>query len=321
MDREDQIKTAIVASVVALDAIGMAMLGLRFDWASAWKVIIAWPVLMALGWFYMTWRKDPPVAHLMRETAHLAAFTAAAAMLSYLAAGADRPLIDAALVAADRLMLFDWQSYVAFVNEREWLGRVSSLLYISTLPQVALAAILLPVLGMTERARELVLAVMIGALIAILVSAILPSAGALAHFRPDPEFYARSAPIVDLAYKDEFFRMRALEIPVLSLDGAKGLIAFPSYHVTLSVLIALAFRGRPFLFWPLLALNTGVILTTPIDGGHHLVDGVAGAAVAVAALHIAVCIRRAIHRPVLAAEAHAGAADGERPEAAARAIV
>ncbi|MGQ7792949.1 phosphatase PAP2 family protein [Faunimonas sp. B44] len=321
MDREDRIKTAIVASVLALDAAGMAALGLRFDWASAWKVLVAWPVLMALGWFYMAWRKDPPVAHLMRETGHLAAFTAAAAMLSYLATASDRPLIDGALVAFDRLMGFDWLAYVAFVNERDWLGRVSSLLYISTLPQVALAAILLPVLGMSERARELVLAVMIGALIAILVSAILPSAGALAHFRPDPEFYARSAPIVDLAYKGEFFRMRALEIPVLSLDGAKGLIAFPSYHVTLSVLIALAFRGRPFLFWPLLALNTGVILSTPVDGGHHLVDGLAGAAVAVVSLRLAIRIRRAIHRPALAAAPPAGAAEGAQQAAAARAIV
>ena len=167
MDREDRLKTAIILVVLAVDAAGFAALGLRFDWPSALKVIPAWPILMAIGWFYMNRRADPPVAHLMRETAHLAAFTAVGAMLSYLAAALNRPLIDVA--GRGRPMIgFDWTAYVAFVNERHWLGSLSSVLYISTLPQVAVAVILLPVLGLSDRSRELVLAVMLAALIAIL---------------------------------------------------------------------------------------------------------------------------------------------------------
>lgn len=292
MDREDRFKTAITLAVLAVDAAGFAALGLRFDWPSALKVVIAWPVLTAIGWFYMARRKDAPVAHLFRETAHLAAFSAAAAMLSYLATALDRPLIDAWLVAADSAIGFDWVAYVAFVNERPWLGTVSSVLYLSTLPQVAVAVILLPVLGLADRSRELVLAVMIAALVAIAVSGLLPSAGALGHFRPNPDFYLQNAPLVDLAYKEEFFRMRALEIATLSLDEPKGLIAFPSYHVALSVLIALAFRGRTLIFPALAALNIGVILSTPIDGGHHLIDGISGAALAFASLWAATWLRR-----------------------------
>ena len=294
MDREDKLKTGITLAVLAIDAVGFAALGLRFDWPSALKVLLTWPLLMAAGWFYMNRRADPPVAHLMRETAHLAAFSAAGAMLSYLATSWNRPLVDEWLVAADALVGFDWTAYVAFVNERDWLGSVSSLLYISTLPQVAVAVILLPVLGLTARARELVLAVMLAALIAIVLSGILPSAGALAYFDPEPDFYLRNAPIVDLAYKSEFFQMRAHELSTLSLDDPKGLIAFPSYHVALSVLIALAFRGRRLIFPALALLNLGVILSTPVDGGHHLIDGIAGAALAFGSLSLAARLRRAL---------------------------
>ena len=321
MDREDKLKSGIIIAVLAIDAAGFAALGLHFDWPSALKVLLTWPVLMAIGWFYMYRRADPPVAHLMRETAHLAAFSAAGAMLSYLATALNRPLIDEWLVAADAMIGFDWAAYVAFVNEREWLGSVSSLLYISTLPQVAVAVILLPVLGLIERARELVLAVMLAALIAILLSGLLPSAGALAYFNPDPDFYLQNAPIVDLAYKDEFFQMRAHALSVLSLDDPKGLIAFPSYHVALSVLIALAFRGRPVLFLPLAVLNLGVILSTPVDGGHHLIDGIAGAALAFASLWLATRIRRMLGMTSLGAERAArspratSATEGRLPEA------
>jgi hypothetical protein len=294
LDREDKLKTGIIALVLAIDVVGMMVLGLGFDWSSVVKVIVAWAALFGLGWFYLHVRPDRRISHLMRETAHLVAFSAAGAVLSYLAAAAGLPLIDAWLAAADRLIGFDWTGYVAAVNERPWLGVVSSFIYMSTLPQVAVAAILLPLIGLTERSREFVLAVMLAALAAIAISAVLPSAGALAYFRPGPDLLAPNAPIVDLAYKQEFYRMRELAIPVLSLDGAKGLIAFPSYHVALSVLIALAFRDRMTLFVPLAILNFGVILATPVDGGHHLSDAIGGAALALAALWAASRIRASL---------------------------
>lgn len=294
MDSEDGFKMCVIASVFVTDVVVMTALGLHFDWPSAAMAATAWLGLMALGRFYATRRIDPPVSHLMRETAHLVAFTAVAAVLSYLAAAANRPLVDEWLVLADGLFGFDWEGYVGFVNERPGLGAISSAIYMSTLPQVAVAAILLPMIGLTDRSREFVLAVMFAALIAILVSAILPSAGALAYYRPDASFMAQNSPVVDLAYKDEFYRMRALAIATISLDGAKGLIAFPSYHVALSVLIALAFRGRWAFFIPFAALNFAVILTTPVDGGHHFSDALGGTIVAVFSLVLASRVRAAL---------------------------
>lgn len=295
MDAEDKLKLAVIAAIFAIDVAGFSAFGLRFDWTSTMVLATVWPIIMALGWFYKVKRPEPAISRLLWEVAHLTLFSAVAAMLSYLAVGLNRPLADEFFVAIDAMIGFDWMAYVGFVNDRPWLGDLSTLLYISTLMQVALAAILLPLLGRIDRARELVMAVFISALAAIAFSAVYPTSGALAYFRPDEAFYMANQPLVDLAYKEEFFRMRALAIPELSLQGARGLIAFPSYHVGLSILIALMFRGMPWLFWPLLALNVGVIFTTPIDGGHHLIDGIGGAVVGLVSLWVTVRLRRSIH--------------------------
>ncbi len=296
MDAEDKLKLAVIAALFAVNVAGFYVFGLGFDWTSTTMLAIAWPIIMGLGWFYKVKRPDPAISRLLWEVAHLVLFSNMAAMLSYLAIGLNRPLVDEFFVAMDAMIGFDWMAYVGFVNERPWLGDLSTFLYMTTLIQVALAAILLPLLGRIDRARELVMAVFISALAVIAISAAYPTSGALAYFRPDEAFYMANQPLVDLAYKAEFFRMRALEIPELSLQSVKGLIAFPSYHVSLSMLIALMFRGMPRFFWPLLALNVAVIFTTPIDGGHHLIDGIGGAMVALASLWVTVRLRRAIHR-------------------------
>lgn len=49
---------------------------------------------------------------------------------------------------------------------------------------------------------------------------------------------------------------------------------------TLSVLLILACWPLRYLRWPVLVVNVLIILTTPIDGGHHLADAFGGVAVA-----------------------------------------
>ena len=46
------------------------------------------------------------------------------------------------------------------------------------------------------------------------------------------------------------------------------------------VLLVLAFSGVRFWFLPILILNTIILIGTPIEGGHHLVDVIAGVGVA-----------------------------------------
>lgn len=286
LSREDWVKVALILSTILVDAAWIGFTSLRYDWTGTLRVALVMPALLAVAELYRRWRPNPRFVVMTRETAWLLGFSAGAAILSNLVVTADLPLVDGRLAAIDRLLGFDWRAYYAFMTARPYSGLLAALLYVAALPMVAFAVVTLCFVGRTERAQEMVLAAMVGAFIAIVISGLLPSSGALAYYRPNGGLLAHR-PIVDLAYKQAFFDLRTGAASVFSLSDIKGLIAFPSYHATLSVLVVLAFRGMPRFFWPLFVLNAGVLLTTPVEGGHHMIDTIGGVAVALASVWIA----------------------------------
>jgi membrane-associated phospholipid phosphatase len=78
---------------------------------------------------------------------------------------------------------------------------------------------------------------------------------------------------------------------------AKGLIGFPSYHAVLALLVVWYARELAVVRWIALGINSIVLVATPIQGGHHVVDVIAGFAVAAAALIVAHQVVRLAARP------------------------
>ena len=300
-DRQTAVKVLIIAGIVAVNSVWIAISDFGFDTASGVKAFATAAVLAAVAWFYRVRRPIEKFETLCTETALLLAFSASAATFSYLMTSINLPLVDKQLLSVDAALGFDWIGYVGFVNARPWLGTIFSAVYVTTLAQVALTVLILGMTGNLERMRHFVSAVMLGALICIVVSAILPSAGALGTLRPPADFLAMNQPIVDLDYKQVFFDLRSGAERFISLDALHGLIAFPSYHCTLSALIVIAFIGSGFWFSPVLVLNLAVILSTPVDGGHHLSDAIGGVLVALASWALVALVSR--QSAVQAAEA------------------
>ena len=288
---EDHLKIAVILAIVAVDAAWIKLASFRFASASAIRVVAAVGVLLLVAGIYRRWRPNPKFVVMVRETAWLLAFSAAAAVLSNLVVTLDLPAIDTQLAAWDKALGFDWPAYYGYVVARPMLGLASALLYFAALPFIAFGVIALAVMERTDRASEVVLAAMIGALIAIAVSGLFPSSGALAYFRPDATL-AMHHPIVDLAYKQAFFDLRSGAWTDFSLDDMRGLIAFPSYHAVLNTIIVLAFRGVWKFFWPLVVVNLGMLATAPVEGGHHVVDVIGGVVVAIVATALASRLQR-----------------------------
>ncbi len=288
---EDLLKIAVILAIVVVDVVWMKLASFRFTLASTIRVVAAVGALLLVAEIYRRWRPNPNFVVMVRETAWLIAFSAAAAVLSNLAVTLDFPAIDSQLAAWDRALGFDWQAYYAYVVARPVLGLVYALLYFAALPFIAFGIIVLAVIKRTDRASELVLAAMIGALIAIAVSGLWPSSGALAYFRPDAAL-ALHHPIVDLDYKQAFFDLRSGALTGFTLDDIRGLIAFPSYHAVLNTIIVLAFRGLWKFFWPLLVLNLCMLATAPVEGGHHFIDVIGGVVVAIVATVLANQLQR-----------------------------
>lgn len=288
---EDILKIALILAILVVDVVWIALASYRFALASAVRVCVVVGVLLAVAEFYRRLRPNPHFVVMVRETAWLLAFSAAGAVLSNLVVTLNFSLVDAHLAAWDRALHLDWQAYYAYVVARPVFGLVYAFLYFLALPFIAFGVIALAVMKRTDRASELVLAAMIGALIAIAISGLWPSSGALAFFRPD-EALDLHHPIVDLDYKQAFFDLRSGAWTSFSLDEIRGLIAFPSYHAVLNTLIVLAFRGIWKFFWPLLVLNMTMLATAPVEGGHHFVDVIGGVIVAIAATYLASRLQR-----------------------------
>ncbi len=312
----DCLKIAMTAAIAAVDVLWIVTAGYQFALVSAVRVCIAVAGLLGLAEFYRRWRPNPDFIVMVRETAWLLAFSAAAAVFSNLVITLNLPLVDAQIAAVDRLLHFDWGAYYAYVVARPWLGTVCALLYVAVLPLVGFGIIVLSAIGRTDRASELVLAAMIGVLIATAVSGLWPSAGALAYYRPD-ESLALHHPVVDLAYKQAFFDLRSGQWTNFSLDDIRGLIAFPSYHATLNVVVVLAFRGIWKFVWPMLALNVAMLATTPVEGGHHLAGTIGGVVVAIVATSLAAWVQRRLAAGVGGSYAAAIAVSQEPIEAPA----
>jgi membrane-associated phospholipid phosphatase len=66
----------------------------------------------------------------------------------------------------------------------------------------------------------------------------------------------------------------------IALESMQGLISIPSLHAAMAVLLVYTARGIRFVLPASLALNLAMLASTPIEGGHYLVDVFAGCALA-----------------------------------------
>ena len=91
---------------------------------------------------------------------------------------------------------------------------------------------------------------------------------------------------LDPAYARELVRLLHDGPGLISPHDTKGLIGFPSYHAVLALLVMWFARDIKFLRWPALVLNIAVLLATPVQGGHHLIDVLAAFPLAAGAIFI-----------------------------------
>ena len=78
--------------------------------------------------------------------------------------------------------------------------------------------------------------------------------------------------------------LRAGSLHALSLSQLVGVLTFPSFHAASAVLYIWALWRVRWLSLFLVPCNIAMIASTPVGGGHYLVDVMAGIAVAAAAI-------------------------------------
>lgn len=259
----------------------LALLAIDGLWIAAqgWRLAVRDLLLLALALgglqlplLLRRYRRDARIAATLRAACLLLLFQAGAACLSYLLIALAPPLVDGALAGWDHALGLDWP---ALQRAQAGLPEATQLLlrsaYHSGLPQILLVLLYLGFSGRATRLQDFLLRYGVATLLVILLSAPFPAAGAWKHFG------AGSG--ADLAALTHFEALRDGSLRELALSRMQGLISMPSLHAAMAVLLAHALRGTP-LRWPGLALNLLMLAATPVEGGHYLVDVLAGVALA-----------------------------------------
>ena len=235
-------------------------------------------LLLAIGFFYGSIRRNAQLADMALWGALVAAFTLAAAVFTYLIATLGFPLIDSELVRIDAGLGFSWPAWFQFVNSHPLLKGLFVILYTSLLPECAASVLYFAHRRRNDRTAEFLFGALISILITGIISGIFPALGAFAHFGvPGPAW---------ASYPSHLLALRQGTAASFSVNEFQGIITMPSYHTVLAILIVYAYRGCGRLFALALALNGLMLLSLPSEGGHYVIDVIAG--VGVVAVTIAI---------------------------------
>jgi membrane-associated phospholipid phosphatase len=270
------LKWSVLACVMALDVVWLV--------ADRWSIRpeSVWPCLVMLIAFatplaIKRFRQNANIAHFCEAIVFSVLVAKSGAVLSYLVVSTNLPLVDASLNAMDRHLGFDWLGYYGWVKTHAHYHRVIRFAYQSMVNQIWVVVAYLSFTGRFARLRAFLELSFSTLLFAILVSLFAPAASAAKYFQAQTHDAVSGF--------SQFEPLRAGTLRMIDLDAMQGLVSMPSFHTIMAILFCWSVRRTPAAFI-LIPLNIALILATPIEGGHYLVDVIAGGFVVFCAIVI-----------------------------------
>jgi hypothetical protein len=282
LTRSDGAAWALVLAIVLVDAVWLGQVNIAIDGFALAAGCLATLLAIAVG--YGATGRSRRLSSLAQWCALFMCASGALAILSYLAATLALPLRDSELNQLDHALGFDWLPVVTWIGERQWLLYLLLFGYSSFLPQIIGTVVYFALRGDESANRELVWTLMLGALVTVVVFAFVPAACSPDIYGAIPPDHANA--LAALKYRFEMCGGRDLAVlrsgepHLFHFTGMEGIIALPSFHTIVAVLLIYAHRRQRWLLGCSLALNGLMLLSVPPIGGHYLTDLLAGAAVA-----------------------------------------
>lgn len=258
----------------------------RVDWPAFGVGILASGALSCLGLYAREWRRAPKVGLFAISLGLFMGFSTLIAIFIFTLFPLTNPLIDMQLRQIDSRLGYDWESFVAWLGQWPWLLQGLGYLYSSSLIQmVALLAVLSAGASETQ-IRRFLAAGMASMCLSIAIWWNWPSIGPSAVLSPGADVALLTQMQISPATGAYFTRLVEEGLPLITPAHISGVVAFPSYHIVMALLVT-CYAWRSIAFLPLLLLNLPMIPATLAHGGHHLVDLFGGAAVFLACAALA----------------------------------
>lgn len=214
----------------------------------------------------------------------LAFVSLAIAIASYAAVREGGHFVDAPFAEFGRALGFDWLQLYRFEASHAGVRFVLRAAYgmIKFTPFLVVAALVLE--GHYQRLERFIKAYAIAGIVTVV----------LFHFSPVQSpvvyFLGTNPPYLPCTGIEQASVVASLQTGVpqtLALGSLIGIVGFPSFHATVSVLFSWAIWPHRVYRWPLVGINALMLVATPMEGAHYLADVLAGIAVAGMALAFA----------------------------------
>ncbi|MEO8175101.1 MAG: phosphatase PAP2 family protein [Sphingomicrobium sp.] len=256
-------------------------------------LVIAFTTLSAVAYYYRTVRRCEEFAEMCVSLSQVLLYSAIGIILSYLVARANNPLWDSTLQRWDVALGFDWMAAMRLVDKSPLAVGIINVAYHSLIPQVIVVVCALGFQRRIFELRAVMLAAMLCGSVCIVISAFMPAVAYGVHLGIRPGDFQNVFPSAGFIKMPDFETLRSGTIHELDIVKMQGLITFPSYHSGLSVVTFWGFWAARQNWLRILGMTLAAltVVSTPIIGGHYLVDVIAGGVIAVACIAIA---RRAI---------------------------
>jgi hypothetical protein len=295
-----------------LNWIPVAMMGLTLALCLAFTSFSIAPdsLLLSLGlaaliggvaFGYAYWgRRDSLAAFALGSLAQLVLIAVLMPPLTYIAAAAGLPMQDTNLAHLDRLLGLDWQAYFNFIYHRPALLPYVLLGY----GMIGWPMFVIPfVLGVARhyhRLQQFTLACALTLIVTAAISSLLPAIGTYYEYGITPDL-SKFNPAGYLLQLHDLPLLRDGSLRVLDIMKLGGIITFPSFHAAAAVLFLWALWSVWWMRPLALIANGGMLIATPIGGGHYFVDVLAGVGVAVLAIAAAKALGARLTRGAAAA--------------------
>lgn len=240
-------------------------------------------ILLLAGFMVGKARGDQRLAAGAAAFLQMTLFAILGVALAYALAARAPVLRDAELAAIDAALGFDWPAIFRSADSHPLAVWVGGIAYHGLIAQMIGCIV---VLAATRRFEALSLAVVAAILtgtLTILVSGIVPAMGNVF----DPADYRHLRPSVAWTDRHLITGLRDGTARVLDLGQMTGIVTFPSYHATLTVILAHAVRDVRGLRMAAASWAAVTLLSTPVFGGHYAVDVIGGLIMAAGGIALA----------------------------------
>jgi hypothetical protein len=205
------------------------------------------------------------------EAAHYVAlwisFAVALVIYSYVVATLRMPLRDVEFARMDAALGFNWSAGFDWIMTSSSMTRyILEHAYNSMMVQVFVSIAFFAVIKRSDRNRELLWIGMLSVIISVSLSGPFPALG---------PFTKGGMP----SWSAVLVTIRDGSATKFTLDHLNGIVAFPSCHTVMAIVLVYVHRPPLRTFVPVAILNALMVVATPFAGHHYLVDMLSGAAI------------------------------------------